>query len=211
MCKLNLTLLPIVVLLSGQLLAQSYHFSPSDCRLQTISVNDSLLVNYVRSNTSFCDSISQWVTDESLTIYLLDSSNIEKYAFIPIRATDAMKIPSHRNEFFEIYSTDYLRVYDHELGVYNNLFCPDSVYYCENGIAVNVETRSGYNDHLFQVADIMQLNVIYSNETSKVLAFSIVLNNNFKRLPPCWFMIDKTTEKPIIQRLIHTLQVYLTE
>jgi hypothetical protein len=122
-----------------------------------------------------------------------------------------MKIPSHRNEFFEIYSTDYLRVYDHELGYYNNLFCPDSVYYTENGVAVNIEPRSGYNDHLFQVADIKRLDFIYSKETASILALSIVLENNFKRLPPCWFMIDQFTEEPVIQRLIHTLQVHHAE
>ncbi|GEM_PF-4617041 len=139
-------------------------------------------------NSSFEEQLVQFVSADRLSIYQFETTD-NSYQLQEIKNESTVQLTFSPFDHFQVMISDYFFVYTEEKGWLRNAFCSDSVQFSADGLtAVVIENRAENGRRVFNLEDVSSIQLVRDSKTKEIVAFCLVLVNNYKLLPPVWIL-----------------------
>lgn len=151
--------------------------------------NSNSLMNALKwINADFEEQLIQFISADRLSIYQFQTTE-NSYQLQEIQNESTLQLTYSPFDHFQVMISDYFFVYTEEKGWLSNAFCSDSVQFSADGsTAVVIENRSENSRRVFTLEDVSSIQLVRDSKTKEIVAFSLVLMNNYKLLPPVWIL-----------------------
>lgn len=181
----------IVVLLliaHSTLFGQETQYDNRQFELVEIRNSTSLMKALKWINADFEKQFGQFISADRLPIYQFQTTE-NSYQLQEIQNESTVQLTYSPFDYFQVMISDYFFVYTEEKGWLSNAFCSDSVQFSADGsTAVVIENRSENSRRVFTLEDVSSIQLVRDSKTKEIVAFSLVLMNNYKLLPPVWIL-----------------------